>query len=81
MSAKVCIVLCAGPAGVWNQDPRPLLDSSQRHEIIDKRASIEDCIFRGVHYCLDCVKIQSLDIQGSVLETEHTLKLVLTSRI
>ena len=28
-----------------------------------------------------CVKFQYLDIQGFILETEHTLKLVLMSRV
>ena len=59
---KTCIVFHVGPIRTRNQDLRLLSDSFRRHESngslrFDKRAYVENHIFRGKLYCLDLREI------------------------
>ena len=69
-------VLCAGPTGTQNQNLRPIPDSFRYHKSngslrVNKRAFVENRIFRGNYYCLDLHEFY-ITWYGSVLKTEHT---------
>ena len=88
MSVKVCLVLHARLTRTQNQNyPKPLSDSFGDYESnsglrIDKRTSVENHIFFEVTIIVSiCVKFQYLDICGSILETKHTLGLMLTTGV
>ena len=83
---KVYFILCIGSTETQNQDLRPLSDSFRDHKSkynlrIGKQAFVENRIFEVNNVISVCVKFQYLDIRRSVLETEHTSGLVLTSRV
>ena len=52
---KVCLVLCAGPIGTRNQNPRSLPNLFRHYKSNDglriaKQAKVKKYIFRGKHY-------------------------------
>ena len=59
LRVKICLVLCAGPTGTQNQDPRPLSKPYESNSglRIGKRAYIENHIFQCKHYCLNLHEI------------------------